>query len=102
MSFRFEKLTTKAQEAIANSQTLAGGKGHAEITPLHLLTALLGESDGIVRPLLEKAGAPVNQLIEMVDSELDRLPSSTGGSTASPSRELQQVFEAAAKSAQTV
>ncbi len=100
MSFRFEKLTTKAQEAIANSQTMAGGKGHAEITPLHLLSALLGESDGIVRPLLEKAGAPVEQLSKMVESELDRFPSSTGGSTPSPSRELQQVFEASAKFAQ--
>ena len=41
MSFRFEKLTTKAQEAIANAQLMAGGKGHAEITPLHLLSSLL-------------------------------------------------------------
>lgn len=102
MSFRFDKLTTKAQEAIANSQTMAGAKGHAELTPLHLLSALIGESDGIVRPLLEKAGAPVSQLAEMVESELNRLPSSTGGSTPTPSRELQQVFESAAKSAETM
>ena len=99
MSFRFEKLTTKAQEAIANAQTSAGGKGHAEITPLHLLAALLGESDGIVRPLLEKASAPVDQLVQMVDAEIGRMPSSSGGSSASPSRELQQVFETAGQTA---
>ena len=99
MSFRFEKLTTKAQEAIANAQTSAGGKGHAEIAPMHLLASLLGETDGIVRPLLEKASAPVDQLVQMVDNELGRLPSSSGGSSASPSRELQQVFESASQTA---
>ncbi len=99
MSFRFDKLTTKAQEAIANAQTSAGGKGHAEITPLHLLAALLGESDGIVQPLLEKASAPVSQLVQMVDSEIGRMPSSSGGNSPSSSRELQQVFETAAQNA---
>jgi ATP-dependent Clp protease ATP-binding subunit ClpB len=99
MSFRFEKLTTKAQQAIANAQTKAGGQGHPEITPLHLLDAMLGESDGIVRPLIEKTGAPLSQLIEMVQSELDRFPSSNGGSTPGPNRDLQVIFEAAGKSA---
>jgi ATP-dependent Clp protease ATP-binding subunit ClpB len=99
MSFRFEKLTTKAQQAIANAQTKAGGQGHPEITPLHLLDAMLGESDGIVRPLIEKTGAPLSQLIEMVQSELDRFPSSSGGSTPGPNRDLQVIFEAAGKSA---
>jgi ATP-dependent Clp protease ATP-binding subunit ClpB len=99
MSFRFEKLTTKAQQAIANAQTKAGGQGHPEITPLHLLDAMLGESDGIVRPLIEKTGAPLSQLTEMVQSELDRFPSSSGGSTPGPNRDLQVIFEAAGKSA---
>jgi ATP-dependent Clp protease ATP-binding subunit ClpB len=99
MSFRFEKLTTKAQQAIANAQTKAGGQGHPEITPLHLLDAMLGESDGIVRPLIEKTGAPLSQLIEMVQNELDRFPSSNGGSTPGPNRDLQVIFEAAGKSA---
>ncbi len=102
MSFRFEKLTTKAQEAIANAQTMAGSKGHAEITPLHVLAALLGETDGIVRPLVEKTGAPLDQLVGMVESELGRLPSSSGGSSPNPSRDLQKVFEAASQSANTM
>ncbi len=100
MSFRFEKLTTKAQEAVANAQSMAGGKGNPEIGVLHLLASLLGESDGIVRPVLEKIGAPVDQLAEMVESELERLPSSSSGSSPNISRELQQVFEAAAKQAE--
>ena len=102
MSFRYEKLTTKAQQAIVNAQSLAGGKGHPEISGLHLLVSLLGESDGIVRPLLEKSGAPLQQLTEIANSELDRLPSSTGGSTPNPSAELQTLFETAAKTAETM
>ncbi len=100
MSFRFEKLTTKAQQAVANAQSMAAAKGHAEIGVLHLLSSLLGESDGIVRPLLEKSGAPVQQLNEMVESELDRLPSSSSGSAPNISRELQQVFENSAQQAE--
>ncbi|MFK7768112.1 MAG: ATP-dependent chaperone ClpB [Mariniblastus sp.] len=102
MSFRYEKLTTKAQQAIVNAQSLAGGKGHPEISGLHLLVSLLGETDGIVRPLLEKSGAPLQQLIGIANTELDRLPSSTGGSTPAPSGELQTIFETAAKTAATM
>ncbi len=102
MSFRFEKLTTKAQEAVANAQALAGGKGHAEITTLHLLASLLGESDGIVIPLLQKMGAPIDQLKQMVDSELSRMPSSSGGHAPGMDRDLQKSLETAAKEAQTM
>ena len=102
MSFRFEKLTTKAQQAVANAQTMAGGKGHPQITTLHLLGSLLQETDGIVLPLITKIGAPTKQLIEMVDGEIARLPSASGGSTPSPDAELQKVFESASKAAETM
>ena len=42
MAFRFDKLTLKAQEAVARAQELAADRGHAQIDPLHLLAALLG------------------------------------------------------------
>ncbi|MDG1874118.1 MAG: Clp protease N-terminal domain-containing protein, partial [Mariniblastus sp.] len=102
MSFRFEKLTTKAQQAIANAQSLAGGKGHPEITPLHLLGSLLEESGGIVVPLLTKTGAPIEQLSQMVEGEIARLPSASGGSSPGPNADLQKVFETASQSAQTM
>ena len=54
MSFRFEKLTTKAQEAVSAAQANALASGHAEIGTLHLLNALLEERDGVIRPLLDK------------------------------------------------
>ncbi|MGI9516473.1 MAG: Clp protease N-terminal domain-containing protein, partial [Pirellulaceae bacterium] len=62
MTFRFDKLTTKAQEALAAAQSAATSRDNPEISTLHLLAELLHESDGIVRPLLEKIGAPVDQL----------------------------------------
>ena len=102
MSFRFEKLTTKAQEAVANAQAMAGGKGHPEITTLHLLASLLEETSGIVLPVISKIGAPVEQLKQMVNSEIERLPSASGGSTPSPDSELQKVFESASQSATTM
>ncbi len=100
MSFRFEKLTAKAQEAMVNAQSLASSKGQAEISPLHLLVSLLSETDGIVKPLIEKTGAPFEQLKKMANSELDRLPSMSGGGQPGLSRDLQKVLEEAAKIAE--
>ena len=68
MSFRFEKLTTKAQQAVADAQTKTSVMGHPEITPIHLLNSLLEETDGIVTPLLEKIDAPLQQLVDMVET----------------------------------
>ena len=99
MSFRFEKLTTKGQEAVANAQSQALSSGNPEITPLHLLQSLLSESDGVIKPLLEKMNVPTGQLSSMVESELGRMPSTSGGSTPSVNRELQNVFQAASDAA---
>ncbi|MDG1514126.1 MAG: ATP-dependent chaperone ClpB [Mariniblastus sp.] len=96
MSFRFEKLTTKAQQAIAYAQNKASVMGHPEITPVHLMASLLEETDGIVAPLLEKINAPIQQLAEMVDTELKRIPSSTSTNKPDLSRELQKVLDSAA------
>ena len=80
MAFRFEKLTIKAQEAVQRAQELASEAGNPQIEPVHLLAALLGESEGIVRPVLEKMGANIGQLEHIVDAELKHLPKSSGGS----------------------
>ena len=58
MTFRFDKLTVKAQEALTQSQNMAGAAGNPQINALHLVAALLSESDGIVLPILQKIGAP--------------------------------------------
>ena len=62
MTFRMDKLTIKAQEAVQQAQSLMQEKGHPEIDPLHLLAALLEDSDGIVGPILQKIGANQSQI----------------------------------------
>ena len=66
MAFRFDKLTLKAQEAVARAQELATDRGNAQIDPLHLLAALLTENDGIVGPILERIGVHRQQLDSII------------------------------------
>ncbi len=101
MAFRMDKLTAKSQEAVQSAHSLAQGAGHRQIVPLHLLQALIQETDGIPRAILDKIGANVGQLSKMVEAELKRLPSSTGSNLeVGGSRELMQVFEESAKLAE--
>src|SRR5690606_41257618 len=96
MAFRFDKLTVKAQEAVAAAQSLAREQGHPDMDSLHLLSALLNESEGIVQPLLAKVGVNRRPLESMVRREVERMPRVRGGSTAPPNAEPQQVLDAAA------
>ena len=95
---RFDKFTLKAQEAVQGAQELAQKRNHAEILPLHLLAALLNESEGVMRPLLQKIGADLGRIGQMVDSELDRLPNATG-TQIGMARATQDVFNQAQKEA---
>jgi len=96
---RFDKFTIKAQEAIQSAQSLAVELQHSELTPLHLLAALLQDREGIVRPLLGKLGADAERIASVTQSELGRLPSISGGAQINLSRETQEVFTAAQKEA---
>ena len=96
MAFRFDKLTVKAQDAVQRAQDLAADKGNPQIDPLHLLAALLAESEGVVRPILDKIGAPRQQLEKIIDAELNHLPKVSGGAPPGLSQELNKVLEAAA------
>lgn len=103
MAFQPEKLTVKASEAIRNAQELAESKSHRFIRPLHLLKALIDEDQGIVKPLLQKIGANVGQLNSMVDSELARLPETSGSDEAiGAGPETVKVLNAAAKQANSM
>jgi ATP-dependent Clp protease ATP-binding subunit ClpB len=93
MPFRFDKLTHKSQEAVQHAQELAAEAGNPQMEPLHLLAALLSESEGVVRPVLDKMGVNVSQLAQIVDAELKHLPRSSGGAPPQASRELMTVFE---------
>jgi ATP-dependent Clp protease ATP-binding subunit ClpB len=95
---RFDKFTVKAQEAVVGAQELAQKHDNPEILPLHLLGSLLAEEDGIVTPLLQKAGARVDRIKQIVLDELERLPKATG-TQLGMSRSAQDVFTAAQKEA---
>ncbi len=102
MSFRFDKLTVKAQEAVAAAQSLAADRGAAQIDPLHLLAAMLSEKDGIVGPILDRIGANRAQLKTVVESELSHFPKVSGGAPPQPTSELNQVLEASQREAETM
>jgi ATP-dependent Clp protease ATP-binding subunit ClpB len=75
-----DKFTTKTQEALQAAQNDATERGHSELTNEHLLRAFVDQSEGVVRPLLEKIGVPVVKLGEGLDAELARRPKIVSGS----------------------
>src|SRR5438045_6561935 len=95
---RLDKFTVKAQEAVARSQELAQQRDHSEISPLHLLASLLAEEEVVVKPVLQKLGADLARIAQIVAGELERLPKATG-TQLGLSRETQDVFNQAQKEA---
>src|SRR5687767_5294794 len=75
---RQDKLTSKFQIALADAQSMALGRDHQFIEPLHLMLALLDQEGGSVRPLLDKAGANLNALRSQLGQALDRLSTVEG------------------------
>jgi len=98
---RQDKLTTKLQEALSDSQSLAVGNDNQYIEPVHLLTALLNQSDGSARSLLQRAGVNVGGLTKALGAALERLPKVSGnGGDVQAGRELVSVLNLADKEAQ--
>src|SRR5687767_7524923 len=95
---RFDKYTIKAQEAVARAQETAQRMDHAEILPLHLLASLLEETEGVVQPLLQRIGANVGRIRQIVTGELERLPRATG-TQLGMNRATTEVFQQAQKEA---
>jgi ATP-dependent Clp protease ATP-binding subunit ClpB len=95
MPFRFDKFTIKAQEAVQGAVEQAASHGNPQVTPVHLLRALLAEREGIVRPLLEKIGVDPGHLERITEAELSHLPKVSGGAQPQPDQELIKVFETA-------
>ncbi len=77
------KLTVKAQEALQRALQTASTRGNPHVEPLHLLAALLDESDGVVAPVLRRLGADPQALRKQADAAMGRLPT-VSGQTAQP------------------
>ena len=98
---RFDKYTTKFQQAFADAQSLAIGKDNPYIEPQHLLLALLDQQDGSTASLLSKAGVNVQPLREAVKAGIERLPKVEGhGGEVNLSRELTNLLNLTDKEAQ--
>jgi ATP-dependent Clp protease ATP-binding subunit ClpB len=72
------RLTQKSQEALHDAQTKALRFGHTEVDGEHLLLALLDQAEGLVLPLLARAGADPDRLREDLERELERRPKVSG------------------------
>src|SRR5271170_3693517 len=103
MAIRWDKLTVKSQEAIQSAGTLAAESGNPEVLPLHILSVLLEDKDGIIVPLLQKVGAPTEQLLARVNQALATLPKVSGSNTQPAlSNAAQKVIEKDFKEAQNL
>ncbi len=94
------RYTEKAQEAILGAQQVAERAGHPEMTPEHLLLALVAQRDGIVPALVGKMNLDPSRLGPAAQSLVDKLPRVTGGAQPALSARLRKVTSAAEQEAE--
>ena len=98
-----ERLTVKAAEALHQAATLARARGNPVVNDAHLFLALLAQDDGIVVPLLQKAGLNVAQLTAETEREIERFPTQSGtAAEPSLSRELSRALDRADEEAKAL
>lgn len=98
---RFDKFTTKFQQALADAQSMALGQDHPYIEPQHLLLALMQQEDGSITSLLQRAGVNVQPLREALAQSLKTLPKVEGtGGEINVSRDLANLLNLTDKEAQ--
>ena len=97
---RPERLTVKAAEALQQAAADARSRGNPVLNDAHLFRALLAQDEGVVAPLLQKAGVNVAQLTAETEREIGRFPKQSGeGVEPTAGRELSQAFDRAEKDA---
>ncbi|HRP97525.1 MAG TPA: Clp protease N-terminal domain-containing protein, partial [Rhodocyclaceae bacterium] len=98
---RFDKLTTKFQQAFADAQSIAIGNDNQFIEAQHLLAALLAQEDGGTVSLLARAGVNVQPLRGALKAAIERLPKVQGhGGEVQVGRELNNLLNLTDKAAQ--
>src|ERR1700712_5284075 len=100
MAIKWERLTVKSQEAVQAAQGFAAENGNPEVLPLHLMAALLEDREGVVLPVLERVGVPVEQMLSGVNAAIGKLPKVQGGGQPGMSQALNKVLEQAFKEAE--
>src|SRR5438093_12272254 len=94
-AFDPNRWTLRTQEAVQSAVESARGQSHPEVTPDHLLAALLGQEEGVVRPVVQKVGIAPLAIRNKVGEALARLPKAYGAQAPQLSRALREVMEAA-------
>src|SRR5436309_15678222 len=89
------RLTIKAAEALQQAASQARSNGNPVVNDAHLCYALLQQDEGIVVPLLQKAGLNVTQLQAETEREIGRFPKQSGGAEPTLARELSRVLDRA-------
>lgn len=98
---RPDKLTSKLQLALAEAQSLAVGRDHQYIEPLHLAHTLLNQEGGTLPHVLSNAGINLNQLSSEIIKALDALPTVSGSAgDVHISRDLERLLNIMDKTAQ--
>ncbi|HHI80264.1 MAG TPA: ATP-dependent chaperone ClpB [Planctomycetes bacterium] len=77
---RLEKFTIKTQEALQEAQRLAEQRKHPSLEPIHVLSTLLSQPEGIVRPIFERLGVSIPELQNRIEVELRKRPQVEGAS----------------------
>ncbi|HEX8113522.1 MAG TPA: AAA family ATPase, partial [Kofleriaceae bacterium] len=100
---KLDKLTVKAQEAIAASRDVAMSLHHAEVRPEHLLVALLEQEGGVVPRILAKIGADPRVVRADLDRALEKLPRARGAALdVEAGRAFKDVWEQAGREAEAM
>ncbi|KAA0694899.1 ATP-dependent chaperone ClpB [Halopseudomonas laoshanensis] len=98
---RIDRFTSKLQMALSDAQSLAVGRDHNQIDPLHLMLALLDQQQGSVKPLLRQVGFDTNALRAALVDALDKLPTiSSPTGDINLSQDLARLFNQADRLAQ--
>jgi ATP-dependent Clp protease ATP-binding subunit ClpB len=90
---RFDKMTVKAQDALQAAQEIAARHENQAVEPVHLLSALIQQVDGVVPPLLARLGIRAEALTQDLEREIARLPKVQGFAEQHLGRSLNQVLE---------
>ena len=97
---RIDKFTSRLQMALSDAQSLAVGKDHNFIEPIHLLQAMLDQSGSSMAVLLQQAGADVSKLRNELGKAIERLPTVQGSGDIHLSNDLARLFNLADKLSQ--
>lgn len=87
-----EKFTLNASQRIQEAQDLANSQSNAQISPIHLLVAMVSSSDSLVKEILQEIGVDLRLITHSVQKESGALPKISGNYQLALSPELNQVF----------